>query len=399
MEKNELKKQIIFVESTPSIVNFKIAKSLKKEGYETISITFLKSDKTFYNEAYSKMICFNLESFSGTPKNALKIFLKNSHIIKIYLEIKKLNPYVIIGCPTPYPLWIHALTRIICKKIPFIFFPYDVNILKYKKEEYYKKAKIKNFELKAEKYLFENSNGIIFKGDEEKYTKNIFNIKCPILKFPPYCDKDFIVPINPNKISKKDKELHLVYIGYIEDEPENPIAFGLGSWKYSIENILAQKMHLHIYSGQYYEIKQSKTYKPFLENKYFHLHSPLGPKEIIKEISKYDFGVWFPNFNFNVLKKEFAITGAANKVASYLEANLPFLYRKEFEVTDKLMNKYKINLGFDNGELKDIRKKIERLKYSKFMKNVEKLKKDYIIDKNINKLENFINKVVTNKNG
>ncbi len=392
-----MKKQIVFVEPIPNILNFKIARALKEKDYEIILISFLKFDKELYQKAYSKMICFDLESFSLNIKNVLNIFKRIPKILKKYSKIKKLNPSVVVGFASPYPLWIHVLIKKIVRNIPFVFFPYDVNILKYKKIKYYKKAGIPDFELKAEKYLFENSDGIIFKGDEESYVKKIFNVKCPVIKFPPYCSKDFMVPINKNKISDKDGQIHSVYLGSIESEEDDSDAFGLGSWEYSIKEILKQKIHFHIYSNQYEYIKNSRIYKKFLSSKYFHLHKPLGQLEIIKEISKYDIGMWFPNFNFEIIKKELVSTGAANKVASFLEAGLPFMYYKEFEVTDRLMKRYNLDIGFIRKDIKNINKMVQKLDLNYLLKNVIKAREDFEINKNIEKFEKFLNQIISKK--
>lgn len=57
-------------------------------------------------------------------------------------------------------------------------------------------------------------------------------------------------------------------------------------------------MHMHIYTFVSHlpkneEEKYLKNYfDEIKDNPYFHLHAPLGPKELIPEISKYDFGLW-----------------------------------------------------------------------------------------------------------
>ena len=64
----------------------------------------------------------------------------------------------------------------------------------------------------------------------------------------------------------------------------------IGSDNFSVEyckNLVKNRIHVHLYSTS--EIS-SELIEDALESGYLHLHSLLNPKEIIKEISQYDFG-------------------------------------------------------------------------------------------------------------
>ena len=232
-----MQKQIVFLEGTPTVTCFKIAKILRGRGYNTVLISLSNNfDKVFY-EGYSKVISFNLEHLNVLkhPLSTFKNLFKNLKIFKIINNIRKLNPYVIVGVAAPYPITLSAITLYIFKKIPFIYFPYDVNLLKYNNiENNYVLDGIPKIELKSERYCLKNADGIIFKGDEYKYIKNILGIKSPVLQFLPYCLKDSIVPINKNKLSKLDGKIHIVYVG----------RFRKGLYG-GMEKILFQKLPLH----------------------------------------------------------------------------------------------------------------------------------------------------------
>lgn len=390
-----MSRQIVFVEGVPTIVSYKIAKALKRRGNEVVLISFLKFDKTFYDNAYDKIICFDLDSFSKNFKNIIKITKKIPFIIKRIIEIKKLNPYAVIGTANPYPLWLPALIRKFVKKRPFIFFPYDVNILRFNEIESYKKAGIKNFEMKFEKYLYKKSDGIMFKGIENSFVKNKFKLDCPVINFPPYCDKEFITKINKNKLSKKDNEIHLVYIGDIEIS-DNKQTLGMGSWRDSIKKILAQKIHLHIYTPRHKEMEKSEEYQDFMKNPYLHVYPSLGPKEIIHEISKYDYGLWFCNYDFNIINYEFASLIGANKVASYLEAGIPIIFTDELEYMRAIMKKYNLDIHISNKSKNKIREMINELNYKNLISRVKLARRDFEMNKQICQLENFIDKLAEN---
>ena len=167
-----------------------------------------------------------------------------------------------------------------------------------------------------------------------------------------------------------------------------------------LDDFLNQKLHLHAYfQAKHIPQNQAEGYfkeffLKFMKSKYFHIHQPLGPKEIIKEISKYDYSFWFgtklriPEIKYHI----------GNKISSYLEAGLPIIYSKESLYVDSILRKYKINqLGFKK-DIKEIRKKILKLDYKEAEKKIILARQDFNIDKNFPRIREFIEKVIEQKN-
>jgi len=398
-------KEIIFAETAPSEMNYKIAYVLKKKGYKTILICINKLEKGVFSDAYNKIISFNFKFFKVNLRNATKIFsysLKNlKNLASALIQIKKLKPYIVIGRATPN--WLCALTRKYFKTANFIYFPYDIRSFCYRSLEEAKKGGVPLFEIKAEKYCFENADGIIHKADEnelkylDKKVLGEFEIKAPHIFFPPYCLKDLMAPANKDKLSKKDKEIHIVFVGHI----------GTGEWgkwwHKQIKDILNQKMHLHLYGKtayltkkeSYNAVKENNLYQELLENKYCHLHDQMNFKELSKEISKYDFGIWLGH---GMRSREKNIRfGTGNKMAAYFEAGLPFFYFKDQKSVVKLMKKYGFNLELDGNELKFLKKKINKINYKELQKKVLVAREDFEVDKHIKELEDFFKKVAENR--
>ncbi len=209
-----MSKQIVFIENHSTVMLYKIAKKFKEKGYETILIRLLKPtkmDTEFYDSDYSKVINLNLINSKPKYTQVFKIF--NS------LMLFKLKPYIIFGKANPnIPI---AFFRRFFKNIPFVYFPYDIRCHSCHPNP--EKAKIlhnlSNREINAERYNFENADGILHKGNpnELKYLNGRMlgnNIKLPKNKicFHPYCSKEFMIPLNKNKLSKKDGEIHMVYL-------------------------------------------------------------------------------------------------------------------------------------------------------------------------------------------
>jgi len=389
----EEKKKIVFYSATtPTVMIYKMAKLLKKNGYETILFAICEKERINYNlysEAFDKIICSNFQFMKSNLTNPFYLLKRIPSLINFLIYMKLLKPYIIIGVSGSN--WQLKLThKYFLKKYPFIYFPYDIL------SHYIGLGpRPPEFEIKAEKYLFENSEGIIHKGDinELDYIKeNIYpklNISEKQLSFLPYCSKEFIVPINKDKISEKEGGIHLVYIGFLFNDPASSKKF-----KYFLKELISQKINIHIYTLINHISKEQENnyinnfFSSFKDNKYLHLHfSSFGEKEIVSEISKYDFGIWpVPS-----ISKEL---GTGNKLASYLEAGLPFFCEDTATfLCEKIMKQYKIDLTFNKDNIESISKKIKKLNYEKIIEKIEKARNDFDMDKNFLRLQNFIEEI------
>ena len=256
------------------------------------------------------------------------------------------------------------------------------------------------FEIKSDIYCFQNAYGIIHKGHEEELTwlnENVLGekikINCPIIHIKPYCLNEFIVPINVDKLSNKDGEMHFVNVGVISNHE---------SYINSINAIINQGIHFHLYGKianltekGVYKLLHDNKYKNIIKNKYFHIHQQVEQEKLAKEISQYDYGFW-PGWYDTETKNNW--TGTGNKLSSFLEAGLPFFYFNNHKAIDNTMKKYNLNLGVTFNEIKNIRKKLKALNYKKLIKNVENARKDLDITKNINRMEEFFEDVINFKN-
>jgi len=219
------KKEVVFIEGYQTVMLYKIAKELRKNNYKTILIRILEPDELgegIYKQGYDEIIDLNLSYYKVTKENFSKIILsmfrKSGSLFKSLFKIIKLKPYIVIGrAPLSTPI---AIFRILFRKTPFVYFPYDIRSQALATQEEARKRHLPLFEIKADRFCFENSDGILHKGAPEEldYINGRMlgdNIKLPkhTLAFHPYCSDEFIMPLNKNKLSKKDKEIHLVCIG------------------------------------------------------------------------------------------------------------------------------------------------------------------------------------------
>lgn len=403
------KKRILFLEPFPEVMIYKMAKMLRKEGYETISIRILESKDSateFYNSAYDEVRCFGLSFFKMEMKNLAKISLsfiqEMKTIIKNTFFMMTAKPDVIIVRTKPN--WPCALARKIFRNVPLIYFPYDI-----RSEDslsMIKKSNLKKFEINSEKFCFENCDGIIHKGapDELKFLEGrIFekiNFAPLQLCFLPYCSQEFIVPINKNKLSKKDKEIHVVHVSSVGSVNLKECGWLFEYFKEFTKN----KIHIHLYTKPNTLSKEEimnafkEIYKDEINSKYFHLHDPKNPQELIEDISKFDFGIILMhplNKNGDSLEPNF---GTGNKISSYLEAGLPFFYSPEIKFVDKLMTDYGLKLWIkDEKDIKNLKKQMEKVDYAELEKKVKKAREDFLMEKHFPELQKFIEEVISSR--
>ena len=404
----ESKKQIVFLEPFPEIMFYKMVRLLKSKGYSVVSIRLLenKDSDEFYKDGFDKILTFNLRYFGLKLKNIPKILLffvrKTPHLLKTAWQIHKLKPRVVIS--RAGPSWPSALARIVLRKTPLIYFPYDIRSAACKTEKVRKKRGIPMFDIKAERFCFEHADGIMHKGhpSELNFLEGEMlghNLKLPPnqISFHPYASKEFMAPLNKNKISKKDKEIHLVHL----DSSGAAGPWG-GAYIYDyIRKIIKQKIHVHNYSKSN-AISQEELFKSFeqcgfweaykdvLTSKYFHRHKSLDPKKIIFEASKYDFGIAPTPENKNLEETPDLKFTIGNKLATYIEAGIPIILESKATFTADLVEKYKIGILHDKNILENLKKAIKKTSYKKLEKNLIKAREGYSMEGNFPRLESFI---------
>lgn len=415
----ENKKQIVFLEAYSTVYFFKLAEEFKKRGYETILIRLLKPNPSaieFYDSAYDRVIDFNLD-YSSLKSKSTGVLLSSgirliTGLINPLLEVKKLRPYVIIGRAAPSLT--NAIFKNIFRKYPYIYFPYDIRTHFYPTKELAKKVGgLSNIEIWAERYCFEKCDGILHKGAKNELDCLNGRMLGDNLKFAidfsmlPYCSETFIVPINKDKLSKKDKEFHLVHVGSSGVKKKQMIRFMFEDSK----PFIRQKMHFHTFIRSNTKMDESGILEEFNEEnkdypnfKYFHVEEACAPKELIKKVSRFDFGLWQPfdpklYSDYN-LERFYSV---GNKYATYLEAGIPYFYNSKSTFQQELNKKYKIDfpLTTEKGDysIETLKKRIKKINLKQVEKNILKARKDFSVQKHFNELEEFIDKVVKNKNG
>jgi hypothetical protein len=201
------------------------------------------------------------------------------------------------------------------------------------------------------------------------------------LVFPNYIPREWIPKVYHPKLSERDGEVHIVY--------EGGMSIGGGFHREYFEffkEISRRRVHIHIYAPTI-SIFSEKAKRPFVEevarNPYLHFHKPLLPKELVKEMTKYDFGI--NPFRVNEGNIEHLNSVLPNKLFEYLGAGLPVIARDLFTLRCFLESE---GVGFVYREVDDILKGIPRFMGCKV--DAER----YVIEDHIERLIDFYQKII-----
>lgn len=156
------------------------------------------------------------------------------------------------------------------------------------------------------------------------YMQKIYNFdlsKTTIL--PNYQCNGNVPECDTQKISDRDGEKHLVYIGNILfDEYQRTIK--------TLQDIANNNIHIHIYpAGDKKIIADIKEL--FGNSRFIHFHCPLKTKQLLKEIQQYDFGLVPRPPDRHSLNTRFALP---NKFFDYLAAGLPVAAKNTHAIAD-----------------------------------------------------------------
>ena len=380
--------KVLFTQLKPSILQYKLAKALKKKGHRTLLLTLLNQfNHEEYSTAFDEIITLDLNNLK--PKT---ILLKACHdtkkFVRFFYRLAKLKPDIAIceGAPHYLAALFIRFFKGRCKRI---YFPYDLNYTRLINPRDYFPLR----ETWGEKYCLKNCDAIFFKsadGELDLLPKS-FGVKGKeSLCIPHYTLSDwYAYPSLKDKISKRAKKINIVYTGMFV----NNVIF-YGSMISDFRVILEQNMELHIYiaHGQLSQNERKMlTGENERLNKNLFVHAFVSPEKLSEEIKKYDYGLYFPRFSDYALKDAVKFA-AGNKVSSYLEAGIPLIVNAENKAVSKTVEEN--NLGVSLSSLDNLKKELYKKDYNQLAKNVLKFREYYSMDKKIDGIIAFLNRVI-----
>jgi len=386
-----MKKQIVFVEYVPNIINLKIARVLKlKGGYKTTLISFSSIDLEIYKKAFDEVLILNIKHRINL-KNFVDIFkkIKSEDGKKFIRRVREINPdiFQITG-----PDLFTAIVMFVTKKKPKIYFAYDIWGF-YGRKFSLRDLGIKEFFQKAfEKICFRKADGILHKGPSDELKLLRYKIHAPNLTILPGCLDEWDQKINVKKNVKKT-DIHLVHASY---PPRNTV-FHV-PFLTIIRKITIQKIHVHTY-GRCLDKKEDEIYfNEEKNNKYFHFHERLTVDKLKKGISKYDYGITLDYHFPDTINPLHQRTTLGNRLFDYIEAGIPTICFNQSEFFSKIIKDNNIGFSIDYEDLEKLKEIVMKKDYRKMRKDIKKAQKKFSWNKKlIYDLENFYDSVVKTK--
>ncbi len=391
-------KQIICIESSPTDMLAKMNYVLRKRGYHTMLLSLTGDiDNPFIKEAYDKRMSLDLKFFKimlgDIPKIVADGVMKSHNFLRAWFIARKLKPALIICRANPN--WLCFLAKNFFGSSPFIYFPYDIRSFCYETFEEAIASGVPKFEIHAERYCFENADGIIHKGAEdelefisEKVLRKEVHLHAPTLHFQPYCLKELMVhPKKSKKASSQDNQFHIVNAGHLETVPK--VIEG-------VQQLTQQNIHFHAYTKTaniaHEEVSKKirESYREIIKSPYFHIHAPADQKTLAHEISKYDYGI---AFGPDEIKKNLTLC-TTHRISSYLEAGLPVICLKRQRTISDFVMRNHIGLSTEFSEFGKLKKILEKQNYKKLVQNVLKVREKYEMHEQVPRLEYFFQEVI-----
>lgn len=372
---------LMFTHLKPDVWHYNLGKALKNKGIRIYGIYIKAYKKEFYNKVFDEIISLELQDLK--VKTILSEFLKKPiKFLKFFYKLMTIKPYATISeAPPNYLAAIYL--KIFKNRCPRIYFPYDMLSSRLPNPE----IQFSKKEIKGEKYCFKNCDAIMCKGGlgELELLPKEFNVSTkPSFYMSVYTTKEWFVKNKIKKLSSQDGEIHIVNIG----------GFFPGSRMYDsmvpdFRDIIKQKIHFHFYVTK--KLSEKEIYQFTLGNneikKYLHIYEFPPSDSVSHEIAKYDFATYFTHYSKLANPRAVEFT-SGSKIAAYLEAGVPVLFKKENKVNAELTKKY--GIGIVIKDAKKIKQKLKKVNYKKLVKNIEKFREEYSYEKNVDRFIDFI---------
>ena len=319
IEVNDRPLNILFVQEAPCIRNYKMATALRSRGHR-VSLAYIKAPLSVMYEGLSDDVyneCIRLES------------------IRHMWEISK--HYDIVHCHNePDKYTVAALGG----DTPVVHDTHDLISLRANGNQ-----SLSYFEGVANR----GAAGRVYTTPYQlEEAKRLYGVEGPSLVLYNYVSAPDLPQKFLPKLSDQDGRVHVVYEG------------GIGGTSFRdfsslFIELANQGIHIHVYP----HFKHQDIVQQFLRFENIHIYDPLSPKQIMEQMTQYDFGI-IP-FNLKKGDKRFLDTTIANKLFEYLAAGLPVIASPLQSYID-YFKKTLIGITFENAQ--DIIKNFPKLKKS-----------------------------------
>ena len=214
---------------------------------------------------------------------------------------------------------------------------------------------------------------------QQDEAKRLYGVEGPSIVFHNYASRSDLPQKYLPKLSKNDGCVHIVYEGGIGGNTHrdfNQLFFELGK----------KGIHIHIYPT-FYDKHMADL---FSNHELIHYYQPVSPKQIIQEMTQYDFGI-IP-FNLEKGNKRFLDSTIANKLYEYQAAGLPTIASPLKSYVEYFIEN---PVGITFGDGSEIISKIPELR--NISKKVNFSERIFTYESEINRIISFYNSIIYKK--
>ena len=364
---------ILFLEPQPCIRALKYAKGLKWAFggkiifgylYHTLNELYGHGD-----EVFDKLVKLN-------PDNL-------KHDIKRLVE--KFQPFVIHSHNAPDLLTTSAIEAV-KGEVPVIHDCHEALTLR--ETGYYAsddEETIREKYPREEKIANEQSDGRIYVTEGVRdYIQGRYDVDpSKDIVFYSYICESMVPGRLRRKLSEKDAEIHIVYIGTVTSIIEDS--------HYDLRKIFREivdhGIHLHMYVSIWGA--RDKAYQRLAEeNNFIHYHGHLDQKRLLYEITQYDYG--WAGFNANRRNRRHLDVALPNKVFEYIACGLPVLAFAHENIKE-FLDRHNVGLVFDSVD--EMVSQLRDRKLESVRRNVLNSRHRFTVEKNIGKVTSFYNRL------
>lgn len=373
--------RVLFLQPQPCIRALKYAHGLKYALDSRISIVF-----GYLYHTLNMLYGHGDETFDRLEK--LRIDGLKSGIERL---VERYRPQIIHSHNAPDFLTVSAIETV-GKDLPIIHDCHEA--LSLQKTGYYAEdddVKILEQYPEQEKIANEGSDGRIYVTDEVKsYIQQRYAVDPEKdLIFLNYVSESVVPRHLREKLSSKDGQTHVVYVGTVTNRVEGS-HYDL---RKIFREIASRKIHVHLYVTLF--SLEDRGYRELAdENRFIHHHGYLDQKTLLQEITQYDYG--WAGFNVNERNQKHVEAALPNKIMEYIACGLPTLAFPHKTIKN-FVEEHQVGFVFnDLGEMGEILDDKEAT--SRVQKTVLDNRHGFTVERNIGAVVEFYEKICTSAN-
>jgi len=369
--RNKTIRRVLFLQPQPCIRALKYAKGLKWALGGDISIVFGYLHHTLNelyghgDEVFDKLVRLNPNNLKGDIKNLINEFhpsIIHSHNAPDFLTVSAID-----AAEEEIPVIHDCHEALTLRETGYYATDDEETILgKYPIEE-----KMANEQSDGRIYVSEGVRDYIQQRYDVDPSKDMI--------FYSYVCESLIPSHLRRKLSEKDGQTHIVYIGTVTSIIEDS--------HYDLREIFREiayhGIHVHLYVT-IWGVKDKAYQRLAEENNFIHYHGHLDQKRLLYEITQYDFG--WAGFNANPKNRKHLDVALPNKVFEYIACGLPVLAFPHKTIKE-FLHRYKVGLVFES--IDEMVSQLQNGNIEGIKRNVLNLRKKFTVEKNISRVISF----------